>query len=604
MTKEIRATSFAEEATRDKDDVFGRARRFEVPLVAAASLVFGLLFTQPLFRMMNRAGIQNDWDFFTEHIWIATRTLSHYHQFPMWDPYRCGGIALFASPFLSLLSPLSTLPFIFPPMLGLHLEVPLYLAIGWAGGYFLARVIGRGPIGAIACATLYPASSWFYAHFAVGTLAFMPFVYVPWLVALICLARRERIIAVSVLAGFVGTLTFMESGDEVAMYSAPLIAIVAIWLTVERRQPWPFIALLGTGIFALGFSAVRLLPTLTIVTSRPVRCFEADSLNTFMHALFSRNQNVHQYLPNLAWHFHEYSAYVGLFFPALAAIGVAMRPRATKLWLVAALILFAMSAGRFVSWAPWPILHHLPLFSSVRVPSRFLILLTLVVGVLAAFGADSLAGWIRPWGAIAALVIILVGALDLWSVGTQNLWMQAVEIKSDLPPDIEFHQWWNPDTHGMLNAALSNRGAVNCYTSIKQVKNAIGYNQAHYRGEQYLLGAGQVLLTNWSPNRLEYEANANGPTQLVINQNFDNGWRLVEGTGEVKSFNGLLAVSIPSGKQTLVLSYRPPWLITGAVISALTVILAAVLLWFEMRGLFASSIRSRGQALPAWIFNL
>ena len=583
--------------SKKKAALFERAQRFEIPLVAAAALAFGAIFDQPLFRMMNRAGNYNDWDFFTEPIWIAWRTLHHYHQFPMWDPYRCGGIALFASPFLSLLTPLSTLPLIFPLMLGLHLEVPLYLAIGWAGGYFLARVIGRGPIGALACATLFPASSWFFAHFAVGHFSFMPFVYAPWLVGLIWLARGERIIALSVVAGLVSALTFLESGDEVAMYSAPLLAVVAIWLTVERRQPWPLIALLGTGIFAIGFSAIRLLPTLTVVTSRPVACFEADSLNTFMHALFSRNQDVHQYLPHLAWPFDAYSAYIGFLFPALAVIGVATQSRKTRLWTVAALFVFAISAGRFASWAPWPIIHHLPMFSSVRVPSRFLMLFTLVVGVLAAFGADTLAGWLRPWGAVAALIIILVGAVDLWSVGTRNLRMQAVEVKSDLPDD-PFRQWWNPDTHEMLNVALSNRGAINCYTSIKQVKNAIGYNQPRYRGEEYLLNDGRVSLTNWSPNRLEYEADANGPTQLVINQNFDKGWRLAEGSGEVKSFNGLLAVSIPSGKQILVLTYRPPWLITGSIISALTLIIAAFLVILERRGALPFSTGTRSKATP------
>jgi len=589
---------FTNKPTRTKVEiVLGGMRRFEVPLVVAASLVFGLLFARPSFRMMNRAGIQNDWDFFTETLWIASRSWSHYHQFPMWDPYRCGGAALFASPFLSLLTPLSILPLVLPPMLGLHLEIPLYLAIGWTGGYFLARVIGRGPIGALACATLFPASSWFFAHFAVGHFSFMPFVYAPWLVALICLAEPHRIIVVSVLGGVVGALTFLESGDEVAMYCAPLLAIVAIWLTVERRQPWPLIALAGTGIFALGFSAVRLLPTLTVVTSRPVKWFEVNSLNTLMHALFSRNQDVHQYLPHITWHFHEYSAYIGFCFPALAVIGVAAHPRTTALWTSAALILFALTAGNFVSWAPWPILHLLPVFVSIRVTGRFLILFTLVVGVIAAFGADSLAGWIRPWGALAALAIILIGAIDLWFVGTRNLWMQAIEIKRDLP-DVPFHQWWNRDVNGMLNVTLTNRGAINCYSAIKQAENAIGYNQPHYQGEQHLLGEGHVFLTNWSPNRLEYEADANEPTQLVINQNFDKGWRLAEGSGEVKSFNGLLAVSIPSGKQTLVLTYRPPWLITGSIISALTAIIAALLVILERCGALRFSTGTPSKATP------
>jgi hypothetical protein len=41
----------------------------------------------------------------------------------------------------------------------------------------------------------------------------------------------------------------------------------------------------------------------------------------------------------------------------------------------------------------------------------------------------------------------------------------------------------------------------------------------------------------------------------VVNQNYDRFWRLTAGRGTVISQGGLLAVSIPAGRQTLRLSY-------------------------------------------------
>ena len=41
----------------------------------------------------------------------------------------------------------------------------------------------------------------------------------------------------------------------------------------------------------------------------------------------------------------------------------------------------------------------------------------------------------------------------------------------------------------------------------------------------------------------------------LVNQNYDRFWRLTAGRGTVISQGGLLAVSIPAGRQTLWLSY-------------------------------------------------
>jgi len=521
--------------------------------------------------------MEGDWDYFGEQLWAAERTLLYYHQFPMWDPYRCGGTPLFASPFLALLSPFGLLRVILPPMMGLHLQVPIYLALGWAGGYILGRVIGLRPMGSIACATVYPASSWFFLHLAIGHFNFMPFMYLPWLLSVIWMARPGHVRRLSVVGGVLGGLIFFESGPTVAVFSAPLIAIVVIWLCIERNENSAGFVTLGIAAFAIGLSAIKLLPTLALVSSRPVGVPEADSVAVLIHALLSRNQNSHILVPGSAWGYYEYGAYVGAWFGALALVGLITRPRKALPWLLCAIVLFAMSAGHFAWWAPWPLLHHLPPFSSEHVQPRFLIFVTLAVGVLAGIGADSLSKWFRPWGAMAALAIIVLGLADAWKVSVPILRFDTRNLPDAIPDSAPFRQFWNESDHGMLTTALSNLGAVNCMSPIDERRRPIGYNQYDYRGEQYLTGQGEVTLTMWTPNRLEYEVNAVGPTRLVINENFDPGWRLSQGLGEVRSSRGLLSVSLGPGRQHLVVTYRAPWIILGSIISVATIVIASLM---------------------------
>lgn len=65
---------------------------------------------------------------------------------------------------------------------------------------------------------------------------------------------------------------------------------------------------------------------------------------------------------------------------------------------------------------------------------------------------------------------------------------------------------------------------------------------------------------------------------MVVNQNYDPAWRLVEGNGEVFSEGGLIGVRIGAGRQHLKLAYRSYPFLIGAVITLLTSV-STLLLW-------------------------
>jgi len=123
-------------------------------------------------------------------------------------------------------------------------------------------------------------------------------------------------------------------------------------------------------------------------------------------------------------------------------------------------------------------------------------------------------------------------------------------------------------------------GSVNCqgygYNDITE--DALGYNQTGYRGEYYLLGAGTVSQTLWTPNRLRYEVNVPAAASLVVNQNYYPGWRLTNGHGELYAEKGLIAVRVPPGRQRIELVYAPEHILLALALT-MAAVAALILIW-------------------------
>ena len=136
----------------------------------------------------------------------------------------------------------------------------------------------------------------------------------------------------------------------------------------------------------------------------------------------------------------------------------------------------------------------------------------------------------------------------------------------------------------MFDAALADEGSTYCYEYTVIETPAAGFNEATYRGEQYLLDPGTVTLTRWTPNRLEYAVDAGAASSvMVINQNYDPSWRVTSGRGQIFSYGGLLAVRVPAGKSQIVIRYISMGAIVGLAISMLTALAAFILFRWESR---------------------
>ena len=566
-------------------------RRFSISaqsegiLVTACALAFGVLFSLPLLENLKGFSFFEDWDEAQALAWTPIATVIHFHQFPAWNPYMCGGFALFAHPISRVLTPFFLLHLFAGPSVGFHLEVPLHLAIAWAGGYVLGRSIGLGKFAALGCATVFPSSSWFYLHTAAGHIAFMTYVYSPWVIALTWLGIERRRLGWSAIAGAFLALAFFEGNIYTVTQTGLLLGLLVAAPVVLRRDPWPLASLAAVALSALGLAAVQLLPGYFFWIQHPRPTLIDDGLNHFswggiMISLFSRIQFCTRAVQPFFYLF-ESGAYLSVAFAMLALAGVLRVPRRSWPWAFAALVLLVLALGNHGPWSPWTLLHHLPLFSSQRVAARFLILFMLCISVLTGCGIEVLSGWKPPIGIAAALLLLGIGTVDAWLVGPPILVEHITGPEEPLPQSPLFREFQDATSYRMLRVLEAGMGVANCYDPLVTTRSVTAFNQPGYKGEQYLVGPGLLTLVRWTPNVLDYNVDIPSAGVMVVNQNYDLPWRLVRGQGEVFSYSGLLAVRLPAGRQRLELRYRSYPFLVGLIISLLTLVVIVAVIRFE-----------------------
>ena len=577
--------------------------------VATVSLALGFLFAYPLLTALSVPSGWEDWDQHLAFSWVQYDTIWRFHQIPLWNPYKCGGIPALGNPQDRILTPFTLVHLLAGPIAGLYLEVPLHFAVAWSGGYMLARVLGVSRLAAIGAATVFPASSWYALHATAGHADLLSFALLPWVLAPALLAAERRRLSYAALSGAALALTFFDGSPYTTVYAFLLMATVLPAWALYRRSAWPLLVFGLALVFGVGFMAAKLLPAIDFMRGhpRPILHPEVNDYRVLGQLLLSRNQDFWLW-PEVVWKwgFWESGAYVGLFIvPAI--LGALVGGAAALVWLFAGACMLLIWMGSHGPFWPWEILHHLPVFSAMRVPSRAIIPFTLTLAVMTGFGLDWIRKRVRRFGPAIVLILIAVATVDCLLVGTPNYWYVVSKPESDVQPlpSDGFHQVFRVVRHHELNYARHNAGAKYCYefTAIWPTK-VKGYDQSDYQDEQYISGPGTVRLEKWTPNALEYDVDTASPSDLVINQNYDPSWRLTEGTGQVFELgalppsalryflpvSGLLAVQVPAGHQRVELRYRPTSVIAGTAITLITLLVSLALWLVERRKAIATGL--------------
>jgi hypothetical protein len=346
-------------------------------------------------------------------------------------------------------------------------DVAFHVLLAATGTFALARALEMTRPAALLAAIAYAFGGFTFGHLqhlnVVVGLAWIP----------VAFAATERYLATSDrrclgLAMLATGLLVLGGHPQIALYGLfALAAYCAFRLTIlwhrqgVRRVLRPSAGLLAVAIGGLGLGMVFLLPfrewmefvsraervTVEFATSYslpPRRLFGLVAPFWFGGSL----GRLWRPMDLLEW-----SSYLGLLPLGLAPVALA-RPNGKVLFFLAlALVASSLALGAYGRL--YGFLLSAPVFGSVRVPARFLVLTVLALALLAGFGLDALrTGFGRAWARVVAvglLALALSVARAAWLRQRRGLFLPS------RPDPVGFDQ---PDTLLLLATLVGTAGLL------------------------------------------------------------------------------------------------------------------------------------------------
>lgn len=522
--------------------------------------------------------------------WVA---LARFGEWPLWDPYHCGGITIWGNPQSQHLSPLYALAFVGGPTVGSKLFLLVHAAAGFGGMFAFARQgEGMGRVGALLASVAWASSGFFAWHGSGGHSAFLPFFLAP----LVLLAWRRAADDPRWAAGvaLLLALVLLEGGVYPFPYLTVLLVFDALVRLARRGRRGGIVVggILAALLTAL-LGAVRVLPIADELRRHPRTMPGGDSLTPaeIIEMLTVRVHEGRRYGDHeFVW--AEYGSYVGWGVVALGVLGVLLVLRRRQWALPLGLLWFGgLMLGDHGPLFPWPLLHELPIYDSLRVPSRFAVLFTFYLALAAGTAIDAVVRgldrftlrWpLHVLRRVVPLAVVLGIAYDINAVNepTIDRWKRAPVATH---PVAERHHL-STRNYARWYASLPRLGvgSARCYEAMTfEVARGLWNGdvpQARVEG-----GAGEVRTWGRTTSRAWAEVALTAPARVVFNQNWAPGWRASVGTARADARGRLVVDDVPMGTHRVALVYRPPTLVPALCLTGLGLLATLLVMRFATR---------------------
>lgn len=514
-----------------------------------------------------------DWQQF-HHWWEVGRvSILRFGEWPLWDPNHCGGVSMWGQPQAQMYSPtwwLTGLPF--GTVHGHKLFILFHHVVGFVGMRLVARrVHGLGGPAAALAALAWAFGGFFAWRGAGGHSTFLAFHYIPWIYY--CWRRAHGDLRYAAGVGALMGLVLFEGGT----YPFPLAFLLLFydglaWAAARPRQWW---RVLRTGAVAGGLTlligAARLWPVY-LTMSRFPRSTEIEDSQTLANVIESLTaREPHPWVWGHRWVWAEYGAFLGWGVLTLALFGallVVLRRRHAQL-VVGGALFGAFAMGGVDDHWPWPLVHELPVYSNLHVPSRFHVLLTFYLTLLAGLALEHALRWMKRTVTAAGTQRFLatLAWLLVASVGLEIL-SNDIRIASrwdgptlERPAEARFHLV-GPQLYLERYATYPSRnvGTMACYDPVPwPISRHLWVGDVpQVRLEP--ADAGELLEFERTNHRARARVRLHAPARALFNQNFDPDLRT--SVGSPIDERGLLAVDLSVGEHEVRVSYDPadlPW---------------------------------------------
>lgn len=255
------------------------------------------------------------------------------------------------------------------------------------------------------------------------------------------------------------------------------------------------------------------------------------------------------------------------------------------MWSAGALALMVVCGER--SPIPlWPALQELPLYQSLRVPSRALMGVVYSLTLAAGFGVDGMiARWPRavrvmPWLTAWIGLELLVQS---WRLFGSVFIIPAITLPAETEFATRFRACpfhWPAMTSCQMPVLRSGSGILEGYENIAVSRGKVRVaGEPGYRGEAWLSSGGGIEITKRTMRTVTVTFTAPAEDRLRLNQNWYIGWRadVTDADGVTRSQRaerspeGLVSVPVNPSDRRVRFHYLPDSFLIGLVISGVTV---------------------------------
>lgn len=412
-----------------------------------------------------------------------------YHPFPNTLAYSENliGTAFFAAPIIWLTGDL---------VLAMNLVALLTCMLCGVGAYFLARRLGLHPYAAFICGIVFAFAP--PRFFRMGQLHMTAVQWIPFTLAFLhsYFDKRHRKDLLLALACF--SLQVLASGHGAAFLAVAIVLLVG-WRTAFG-QPFAWKQWLrdcgATGAYLIFPSVWMLIPYRAAQTGAGLRREYPTEAMPGIESFIASPAVAHVALQKTVLGATVNDRAVAYLFPGvlvliLAAVAVALYRPSRQPWRSAAVpfytVLAIVSTLMFVTWPfdLWRQVYWLPGFNFIRVPSRFILLVMLCLGVLAAAAYEAItATWTRRSRLAAAVVVAalllveyssypFVGVPYRIEIPAADRWLNSqpkpfAVAEFPVPSVGDLGNYERRQTRAMLHATVHWQKTVHGYSGIRQ----------------------------------------------------------------------------------------------------------------------------------------